>query len=362
MHVAVVGGGSGGHVTPVVALLRYIEHDIELREKCKEISRFGELDGQEYSASLHFPRVTFVPITSGKWRRYDFWKTLLPNLLDMVFVIKGFFVALFELRKRKVTVVFCKWSHVAVPVCMAAGILGIPVVLHESDIYPWLANRIIAKRATIKFAWFPNVFGPDTQVSGQLLSSALLHFDQTELWKWLSSNETTNVLVMGGSQWSTVIYETLANILTDEWTQEYHFYVILWKRNEHLAERFAPFSQVTTFPYLTVEEVASLCAHCDLSITRGGVTSLAEQQLFGLKKAIVPLPFTWGNHQEYNARWYVEKYGDACLLQDASLQQHMADFLDRYRHFKKEQVLPDTKQLQEAPHMIWQTLVQLWNT
>lgn len=123
MHVAVVGGGSGGHVTPVVALLRYIEHDIELREKCKEISRFGELDGQEFTAVQLFPWVTFVPVTSGKRRRYDFRKTLFINLLDMLFVIKGFFISLIQLRKRKVTVVFCKGSHVAIPVCLAAAVL-----------------------------------------------------------------------------------------------------------------------------------------------------------------------------------------------------------------------------------------------
>jgi UDP-N-acetylglucosamine--N-acetylmuramyl-(pentapeptide) pyrophosphoryl-undecaprenol N-acetylglucosamine transferase len=359
MAIAFVWGGSGGHVTPVVALLRHVEKDSELRQKCKEIYRFGELDGQEYPAAQQFSRVTFVPVTSGKWRRYDFWKTLLPNLLDMVFVIKGFFLSLVALRKYHIKVVFCKWSHVAIPVCSAAAVLGIPVVLHESDILPGLANRIVSKWATIKFAGFPNVFGPDTQFVGQLLTTDLLRYDQTELRKTLPCTDQTTVLVMGWSQGATVLYETLLALLAEDWTQEFQFHIILWTRNAHLADAFKSFSHVHTYPYLRVDEVASLCAYCDLSLTRGGVTSLAEQQLFGIKKGIVPLPFTWGNHQEFNARRYVENCGDACILQNIQLQQQLADFLDRYRHFKKEFVVPERSQLEKVPQLIWQTLLQL---
>jgi UDP-N-acetylglucosamine--N-acetylmuramyl-(pentapeptide) pyrophosphoryl-undecaprenol N-acetylglucosamine transferase len=155
MKILSVGGGSGGHVTPVVAVLR------ELKTLHPNIQlRFWTDKG--FAAEAHRivseldPSIKFQTILSGKFRRYhhlsrlQHWmipSVVFPNIRDAFLVFFGSIQSFFRLLFWRPDVVFLKGGFVCVPVGIAAWILRIPIVIHDSDAHPGLANRILAPMA-----------------------------------------------------------------------------------------------------------------------------------------------------------------------------------------------------------------------
>lgn len=136
MHIVLTGGGSAGHVTPHLALLPYF------REKDCKVEYIGSKTGieKEIIAEAGLP---YHGISSGKLRRYF----SLKNFSDPFRILGGYFEAKKILRKSKPDVLFSKGGYVSVPVVFAAHSLGIPVVMHESDYTPGLANRLCLPKA-----------------------------------------------------------------------------------------------------------------------------------------------------------------------------------------------------------------------
>ena len=131
--IIMTGGGTAGHVTPNLALAP------KLREKGFEIKYIGSYNGIEKEI-ITDAAIEYYPISSGKLRRYFDVK----NFTDPFKVMKGICQALSILSKEKPDVVFSKGGFVAVPVVMAASIKKIPVIAHESDLTPGLANKLAA--------------------------------------------------------------------------------------------------------------------------------------------------------------------------------------------------------------------------
>lgn len=141
--IVLTGGGSAGHVTPNIALLP------SLKEAGYEIAYMGSYDGIEKRLIGDFD-LPYVGISTGKFRRYLDFK----NLTDPFRVIKGFSEARKFLKEYRPDVVFSKGGFVAVPVVRAAASLGIPCIIHESDMTPGLANKIcvpVARKVCCNF-------------------------------------------------------------------------------------------------------------------------------------------------------------------------------------------------------------------
>ena len=129
--IVLTGGGTAGHVTPNLALRP------ELEKKGFEVSYIGSYNGMEKEL-VEKAGIPYYGISSGKLRRYFDLK----NFTDPFRVIKGYFEARHLMKKLKPDVVFSKGGFVAVPVVIAASRAGIPVISHESDMTPGLANKI----------------------------------------------------------------------------------------------------------------------------------------------------------------------------------------------------------------------------
>ena len=97
----------------------------------------------------------------------------------------------------------------------------------------------------------------------------------------------------------------------------------------------------------------------DISLTRGSATSLAEQQIFGIKKIIIPLPFTGGNHQFYNALQYNTLYEDIIVEQNEHMKENIATFIRKLYHDKKHWETVDEKQILFAKETIWEKLLAI---
>ena len=142
--IVLTGGGTAGHVTPNIALLP------SLKEAGYEVFYIGSYTGIEKTL-IEDLGIPYYGISSGKLRRYR----SLKNLSDPFRVLHGLFQAKRLMKKIKPDIVFSKGGFVSVPVVLAAGSRHIPVIIHESDMTPGLANKIAMRKATKICCNFP---------------------------------------------------------------------------------------------------------------------------------------------------------------------------------------------------------------
>ena len=160
--IVLTGGGTAGHVTPNIALLP------KLKELGYEIYYIGSYTGMEKQL-IEEQNIPYYGISSGKLRRYFDIK----NFSDPFKVVKGLAQAISLLRKLKPNVVFSKGGFVSVPVILAARFLHIPVVIHESDFTPGLANKIAIPAATKVCCNFPETLSYLPKEKGILTGSPI---------------------------------------------------------------------------------------------------------------------------------------------------------------------------------------------
>jgi hypothetical protein len=166
--IILTGGGTAGHVTPNIALLP------SLKEAGYEVFYIGSYTGIEKTLIENLD-IPYYGISSGKLRRYKSFK----NLTDPFRVIKGYFQARRLMRRIKPDIIFSKGGFVSVPVVLAAGHKHIPVIIHESDMTPGLANRIAIKKATKVCCNFPETikYLPADKAVGKLWVKQWLTLD-----------------------------------------------------------------------------------------------------------------------------------------------------------------------------------------
>jgi UDP-N-acetylglucosamine--N-acetylmuramyl-(pentapeptide) pyrophosphoryl-undecaprenol N-acetylglucosamine transferase len=202
-------------------------------------------------------------------------------------------------------------------VALAAWIMGIPVVLHESDTVPGLANRIVAKFSRTVFLGFEEAkrFFPhaSTAVVGQMLSPVYL--DTPKEPKHYDSSRPARLLVQCGSQGSSRIFDRLLSI--PELASRFDVTVLLGTKNESYREAFET-AGMRAVEFVPPEELVHLYEWADIAVTRGSATILAEFALFDVRMCIVPLPETGGDHQTANARIY-EQLGHLRMAQSEFL-------------------------------------------
>jgi len=144
-RIVLTGGGTAGHVTPNLALIPRLQAD------GWEVHYIGAANSAEQELIARVPNVTFHTVSVGKLRRYFDIK----NFSDPFRVIKGVAQARRIIRKLKPAVVFSKGGFVSVPVVFGAKMNGVPIVIHESDMTPGLANKLSKPFAEVECCTFP---------------------------------------------------------------------------------------------------------------------------------------------------------------------------------------------------------------
>ena len=375
MRIGFAWWGTGGHVFPIQSLIKFInkhhvwEHQLFwFGEKtslehsvCQELSgSFKSQDTYEWfteknrSDSLQSMPTTvetqlaFLPIISWKRRREKEFVAILKNIWWLFRILVGVFQSLYHIIRHKIDVIFCKWWFVSLPVVFAAWILRKPILLHESDTKPWLSNRICSRFATTIFTGFEDVFPWKEIVVWQILDDDLV----AEITA-TNKADIADVLVIGGSQWSQSLYDALYDLLVANQAKFEHtrFHIVLWTENQSYIHRFEKFSFVKVYPFVSQKQMWDLLAKCDLSITRGGTTSLAEQELFNIKKIIVPIP--WTHDQLKNAQYYQKEHGDILVEQlDEQFQEKLQSEVLEYATYLKQPYTDPLESIQKAKEII----------
>ena len=280
--ILLTGGGTAGHVSVNEALIPIFQ------ERGYEIHYIGSHDGieKELIGDRH-PSVTYHAIQSGKLRRYFSMK----NFTDPFRVGVGFFQALSIIRKVKPELIFSKGGFVSVPVAFAGQVAKVPVVSHESDVTPGLANKLALPFATHIFTVFEQTLNYVPKVkatcSGAIIRPELFEGDKEQGLKIVGFTGKKPVLiVMGGSQGSKVLNDALRDDI-EAITQTFDVIHLCGKGNlEPSLENVNGYKQ---YEYVT-EELTHLLAAADFAVSRAGSNAIFE--LLALRKPMLLIPLS----------------------------------------------------------------------
>jgi UDP-N-acetylglucosamine--N-acetylmuramyl-(pentapeptide) pyrophosphoryl-undecaprenol N-acetylglucosamine transferase len=307
--IAFVWGGTGGHVTPIVALVHEHAH-VNL-----DYLWIGGKDSLE-STEATKEKIRFFPIQTLKLSTV--WS---PKVLMYPFVLlRGIFQARAVLLAEKPDIVFSKWGPGSVAVGIASWMLMIPLWIHESDTIPGWSNRflwLIAERIFLGFDTARKQFADlKCTVVWQIIDPEIRKPPKDyRYWKTTKNH----ILVICGSQGSKNIFRAISENcrhLDVEWI------VLLGILNKDARDLFAGFQNITLYDWIDAHTLGSILNNTDLVITRGSATSLAEIDLYKKRKIIVPLPWSAQNHQYHNAVWYKENRDDI-ILEDHDMKDKL---------------------------------------
>lgn len=286
-------------------------------------------------------------VVSGKLRRfYDvpLWKQLLrvrtllvPNIIDSFNVIIGVFQATARMIVWRPNVVFCKGGFVSLPVGIAARILRIPVVLHDSDAHPGLANRLLAKWAT-KIGTGASVEHYDynvrktTQV-GIPIKKEFRHYSEKErssMKRELGvSTGKPLVVVTGGGLGAKPINDAVVAILDTVLGQANVLLISGDTQYTELKTKLTRYSNAEEFQlhaFLSSSMVTALGA-ADVVVARAGATTLLELAALAVPTILVPNPNLPGGHQTKNAEPYAKE--SAAIVLDEYELEDAPELLER---------------------------------
>jgi UDP-N-acetylglucosamine--N-acetylmuramyl-(pentapeptide) pyrophosphoryl-undecaprenol N-acetylglucosamine transferase len=323
--VVFTGGGSGGHIYPLLAVAEALQAKCDQLHALVEFSYLGPKDA--YSALLSQRGIPVYPIASGKMRRYF----SLQNFLDGPKFVIGFFQALWKLYFIMPDVVFSKGGTGALPVVVAAWFYRIPVAIHDSDAQPGLTNVTSGRFATrvfLSFARAAAFFRADkVEVTGSPLRAELLgeRISKESAKEILGFDKTQPlVLIIGGSQGAQRINEFVLANLTQfvtmtsvlHQTGAGNFADVEKLSKVALAETPVTYRYVPT-EYIGGGDMATALTAADVVVARSG-SSVCEFASFGLPAILIPLSTSANDHQRVDAYEFAAT-GAAIVIEEANL-------------------------------------------
>jgi UDP-N-acetylglucosamine--N-acetylmuramyl-(pentapeptide) pyrophosphoryl-undecaprenol N-acetylglucosamine transferase len=332
MKILAVGGGSGGHVTPVVAVLRELRRThpkAEIRFWCD--SKFAP---QARAIMGHFDaNIQVHTIMAGKLRRYHhlsiirqlLWPSLVvSNILDSFLVGMGFLQSIVKLILWRPDVVFTKGGYVCLPVGVATHLLRIPLVIHDSDAHPGLTNLILSKWATAIATGAPLEYYPypakKSRYVGIPISTEFHEFSDQERQaakaKWGIDVNRPLIVVTGGGLGAKRMNDTIISILDDMFRLGSLVLVSGAGQYDELRSITPPNDDKFQLHAFISKDMASLLGAADIVITRAGATTILELAALARPTILIPNAKLTGGHQLKNANVYLKENAVVVVNED----------------------------------------------
>ncbi len=307
-RIILTGGGTAGHVTPNIALLP------GLKKAGFDIKYIGSYEGMERKL-IEKENIPYCGIATGKFRRYFDVK----NFTDPFRVLKGYHEAKKIIKEYKPDVLFSKGGFVAVPVVFAAKRYKIPVIIHESDMTPGLANKLCLSSATKICCNFPETVKhlPEGKavLSGSPIREELLKGsrDAGLSFTGLTGNKPV-LLMMGGSMGSKVVNTALRGGLNTI-LREFEVVHLCGKGNIDTSINKEGYKQ---YEYIS-EELKDLMAMADIVLSRAGANAICELLALQKPNVLVPLSAAVSRGDQILNASSFEKQGFSYVLQEENL-------------------------------------------
>jgi len=328
MKILFAGGGTGGHFYPIIAIAQAIRERTETR-KILSPTMYYMAPTRYNPRALFDAEITYVYVPAGKLRRYF----SLLNFTDLFKTAYGCILALFRMYTIYPDVVFGKGGYASFPVLLAARLLRIPVIIHESDSKPGRVNSWAGKFARKIAVSYPDAASyfkiekvahtghPIRAEIAEPLSNGAREFLQLE-------EKTPVILILGGSQGAQNINDVVLTALP-ELLNRYQIIHQVGRANiESVKETTAlvlknhPFSyRYHPFDYLNELALRMAAGTADVAVSRAGST-IFEIASWGLASILVPLPADVGHDQIANALAYA-KTGAASVIAENNLTSHI---------------------------------------
>ena len=324
MKVVIAAAGTGGHINPGIA----IANKIMKEEPNSKIIFIGTSRGLE---------TNLVPRAGYELKTIDAYgisrEISIKNVKRLAKTIHSITEAKSILKEFKPDLVIGTGGYICISVCMAAKKLKIPYIIHESNVLPGVATKMLSKKAEKILVGFKEAkdrlpkakeivcTGTPTKVKKMDFSQAEINNKKQELG---FSKEKPLVLVFGGSQGAQSINKSMTDIIKNKLNENYQ---IMWAAGPEQYEKVKEDLQkenmdidkingIKIMPYIyNMEEIMNIA---DLIVSRSGAMTVTEIENVGKPAIFIPFPFAAENHQEYNAR-VLEKNKAAEVILDKNL-------------------------------------------
>lgn len=332
MKIAFTGGGTGGHFYPIIAMAEAV-HDL-VRERHLLAPSLYYIAPTPFDTNALFEnQIEYLSIPAGKLRRYASFR----NFLDLFVTLYGTIVAVFVLFRVYPDVLVSKGGYASVPAVLAAWLLRIPIIIHESDAKPGRANLFAARFAAyiaVAFdgaaAYFPARVRSRIASTGIPIRKALTRLEPEGATEYLHLDpDLPTVFIVGGSQGAQRINDmvltalpvlvSFANIVHQtgraNFTSVQGLASVVLDSTPH-KERYHPVDYLSE---LSLQRVAGVAA---LIVSRAGANTIAEIGLWHKPAILIPIPESVSHDQRSNAYAYA-RTGAATVLEEANLTPHV---------------------------------------
>ncbi|MEK6755032.1 MAG: undecaprenyldiphospho-muramoylpentapeptide beta-N-acetylglucosaminyltransferase [Bacteroidota bacterium] len=316
--ILVAGGGTGGHLFPALAIadeIKKLRRDAEILF----IGTKGKIEARVVPQRGYPFQTIWI---SGFHRRLT-----IDNLLFPLKVVVSLIQSLFVIRRFQPDVVIGTGGYVCGPILYVASVLGIPTVVHESNSYPGVTTRLLAKRATKLFIafeatkrWLQRLDNVELVGTPTRDSLGSISRDAGRQFFGLAPEKKT-VLVFGGSLGAASINSAVLELLDDLLAAGIQF---IWQtgQSEYLRVSQALGGRSVGWIGPFIDKMEYAFAAADVATCRSGATTLAELTRIGKPAILVPYPHAAADHQTYNARSMADG-GAALMIPDNELSQKL---------------------------------------
>lgn len=344
MRILAVGGGSGGHVTPVAAVsseLRKLHPDAEVRVWCDR--KFYQ---QAFATMLAVDgHIKVETIIAGKLRRYhgmSLFQQLLqirtiviPNIIDIAKLATGTVQSIAKLLVWRPDVVFSKGGFVCLPVGIAAHLLRIPLVIHDSDAHPGLTSRILSRWATsiatgapLKHYSYPKDRSHYIGIPVSSMAKPFSAAKQREAKISLGFSEHEPLVVITGGGLGAVSINTATMSVLDDLLGFTSLALVAGKSNvDELTKAAKKRKNLQIHGYVSPDTMQQMLGAADIVVSRAGATTLLELAALAKPSIIVPNERLTGGHQVKNAAVYKQAKA-IVVLEDTVLQADPLSLVD----------------------------------
>ena len=329
MKVIIAAAGTGGHINPALAIANKIKQE----EKNSEIIFVGTDRGLEND---------LVPRAGYELKKIDAYgfnrQISIDNVKKMYKTFKSIGQAKKIIEDFKPDIMIGTGGYICLPVGIAASKYNVPIVLHESNAFPGVAIKMLAKKASAILVGFEDAKeriknAQNVVVVGNPSKVKKLNFTKKQKEEIINRIGLTDlskpiVLVFGGSQGAQKINESFINIISKKLNKDYQIiwatgpnqYDMIKTKLQSLNISINNIQNVKILPYIYNMEEIMNCV--DLVVSRSGAMTITEISIVGKPSIFIPFPYATENHQEYNAK-VLEKAGAAKIILDANLDDNI---------------------------------------
>lgn len=351
IRVCFTGGATGGHFFPLILVARELKRISQERNVRLEIFYIG---GEPFDRKLMIEEgIKVYIIPSFKLRRYFDLK----NFIDFLKIPVSLFLSMLYMFIIMPDVLFSKGGPTSIAVVFAAWIFRIPILIHDSDMVPGLANKLssfFAVRVALAFPLARKYFSAKKiLIVGQPIDERIIYTPITKMdyERFHLTDEEKIILILGGSQGSRFLNELIIEILPEllKFTQVVHitgkkFFQEFYSHALQRIRRYSPLQEkkYKAFPFINNEDNLILMKLADLIISRAGSSSIFEISALGKPSILIPLAENIvGSHQKENA-YYFQRNGGCLVLEESNAKPHI--LLSMIKNILADEKLRETMQ------------------